>query len=54
MSDDEELAYTKRARTIHYGSLEETERLRQERAGSPDLRMETGVPSDYFNIEEEV
>lgn len=57
MSDDEELMYTKRARTIHYGSLEESERMRQEHTDSPDFRMDTGSnnqPSDYFNLDEEV
>lgn len=29
MSDDEEVIYKKPSNTIHYGSLEETERLRQ-------------------------
>lgn len=29
MSDDEEIIYKKPTNTIHYGSLEETERLRQ-------------------------
>lgn len=29
MSDDEEVIYKKPTNTIHYGSLEETERLRQ-------------------------
>jgi len=28
MSDDEEVPYTRRTRTIHYGSLEEQERQR--------------------------
>lgn len=30
MSDDEELIYVKKANTIHYGSLEESERLKQQ------------------------
>lgn len=30
MSDDDEIAYIKRPRTIHYGSLEEAERQRQQ------------------------
>lgn len=62
MSDDEELVYVKRARTIHYGSLEESERQRQaaqEDAGAGDYRMDiaSGPPpsaSDYFNLDEEV
>lgn len=30
MSDDEDVVYKKRENTIHYGSLEESERLRQQ------------------------
>lgn len=30
MSDDEELIFKKRENTIHYGSLEDSERLRQQ------------------------
>ena len=38
MSDDEEVIYKKKQNTIHYGSLEESERLRQqlEDIGSED------------------
>lgn len=62
MSDDEELVYVKRPRTIHYGSLEESERQRQsalEDADGGDYRMETSNgpptnPSEYFNLDEEV
>lgn len=59
MSDDEELVYVKRPRTIHYGSLEEQERQRQSDIDSGDFRNDTGSgpqdsATDYFNIEEEV
>lgn len=62
MSDDEELVYVKRARTIHYGSLEESERQRQSAldnaADAGDNRMDTGgsaqAISDYYNLDEEV
>lgn len=30
MSDDEDVSYVKKPNTIHYGSLEETERLKQQ------------------------
>lgn len=30
MSDDEEITYVKKANTIHYGSLEEAERIKQQ------------------------
>lgn len=59
MSDDEELVYVKRPRTIHYGSLEEQERQRQSDNDSGDFRNDTGAgpldnATDYFNIDEEV
>lgn len=63
MSDDEELVYVKRPRTIHYGSLEESERNRQnalDSADPGDSRMDTGQSathtsaSDTFNLDEEV
>ena len=59
MSDEEELVYVKRARTIHYGSLEDNERLRQETGDGGD-RMDTapstgGDPTaDYYKLEEEM
>lgn len=31
MSDDEDVSYVKKPNTIHYGSLEESERLKQQR-----------------------
>lgn len=30
MSDDEDITYVKKTNTIHYGSLEESERLKQQ------------------------
>lgn len=59
MSDDEELVYVKRPRTIHYGSLEESERSALADANGGDYRMETSSgpatnPSEYFNLDEEV
>lgn len=30
MSDDEEITYVKKPNTIHYGSLEESERIKQQ------------------------
>lgn len=30
MSDDEDITYVKKSNTIHYGSLEESERLKQQ------------------------
>lgn len=62
MSDDDEMVYVKRARTIHYGSLEESEKQRQaalDDAGGNDYRSDipSGGPTssaDYFNLDEEV
>lgn len=69
MSDDEEATYTKKIRTIHYGSLEEQEKSRQtavekSREESDDndsdndgQPMETGnihTHDEYFDLEEEM
>lgn len=51
MSDDEDLIYIKKQKTIHYGSLEEQERMRQAAAASKatenleDTDMVVSVPS---------
>ncbi|EAT38069.1 AAEL010013-PA [Aedes aegypti] len=64
MSDDEELVYVKRPKTIHYGSLEDTERSRQMKDSGSDLYSGAGSSSDiigqiytsseYFDLENEV
>lgn len=63
MSDDEELVYVKRPKTIHYGSLEDTERMRQLKDSGSDLYGGPGSSSDigqiytsseYFDLENEV
>lgn len=37
MSDDEDISYVKKPNTIHYGSLEETERVKQQQRAVPTL-----------------
>lgn len=48
MSDDEDLVYVKKQKTVHYGSLEETERARLAAASaeSSDDEKDNGSPSD--------
>ncbi len=60
MSDDEEVIYAKRQKTIHYGSLEETmeNRLKNvkndlEIQSAPTASIKTDIP-EYFDIDNEV
>lgn len=59
MSDEEEVVYVKRQKTIHYGSLEETmeNRLKQMRSeiesSAPATQSNSQVP-EYFDIDEEM
>lgn len=65
MSDDEELTYVKKQKTIHYGSLEDAERIRQIVAGpdsdeevevtkkAPEL-AQVHISSEYFALENEM
>jgi hypothetical protein len=58
MSDDEEIVYVKKQKTIHYGSLEATieERMGQSRmeAESSGPSTSSGVIPEYFDIDAEV
>lgn len=65
MSDDEEITYVKKQKTIHYGSLEDTERIRQIVDGpDSDEEVETKkkatelaqvhISSEYFALENEM
>lgn len=62
MSDDEEVVYAKRQKTIHYGTLEETmqERMKhmreQDTTNNTPSTVTTGkadIP-EYFDIENEM
>lgn len=60
MSDEDEVVYVKRQKTIHYGSLEETmiKQMRSEGteiASTPtnERKMTENVP-EYFDIDAEV
>lgn len=46
MSDDEDISYVKKTNTIHYGSLEETERLKQ-------LRVPGGVLDEIVSDDDD-
>lgn len=64
MSDEEEVQYVKRQKTIHYGSLEATERAKmvKNEGGTngesiADIVKETPqihTSNEYFDIEDEV
>lgn len=64
MSDEEEIQYVKKQKTIHYGSLETAERAKlvKNETGTngesiADIVKETPqihTSNDYFDIEEEV
>ena len=59
MSDDEEIVYVKKQKTIHYGSLEATmeERMNQSRMevenSGPTASSNSIIP-EYFDIDAEV
>lgn len=65
MSDDDEISYVKKQKTIHYGSLEDAERIRQIVAGpdsdddesdakkAPEL-AQVHISSEYFALENEM
>lgn len=60
MSDEDEVVYVKRQKTIHYGSLEETmeNRLRMEaEAVQPQVQASSGPSAkipEYFDIDLEM
>jgi U4/U6 small nuclear ribonucleoprotein PRP4 len=49
MSDDEEITYVKKQKTIHYGSLEDQERIRQSLAAT-DNDGEPKVVGGNINV----
>lgn len=61
MSDEEEVQYAKKVKTIHYGSLEDSERARLEAqeedsndsekqtTNEPQVQEPTGKPKYFFN-----
>lgn len=53
MSDDEDISYVKKPNTIHYGSLEETERLKQQRS-SATLEAIESDDDDFAEPEKKV
>jgi U4/U6 small nuclear ribonucleoprotein PRP4 len=60
MSDDEEIVYAKRQKTIHYGTLEETMEARMkilrnepEVQSQPTAPIKADIP-EYFDIDTEV
>lgn len=58
MSDDEEVFFVKRQKTIHYGSLEDTieSRVKQKKTENENAAPEisqTQVP-EYFDIDDEM
>lgn len=60
MSDEDEVVYVKRQKTIHYGSLEETmvKQIRSEgteisTTPAPERKLTENVP-EYFDIDAEV
>lgn len=69
MSDDEDLIYTKKARTIHYGSLEDAERTKliaasmksddsddedYNKKSSSDAMGQIHISNEYFDLENEM
>lgn len=59
MSDDEEVVYVKKQKTIHYGSLENSEREKISKGAedAADTKTDSGqinISSEYFDIEQEM
>lgn len=58
MSDEEDnIIYVKKQKTIHYGSLEDSERARQTKASEAEefsSSAQIHISSDYFDIDQEV
>lgn len=60
MSDDEEIVYVKKQKTIHYGSLEATmeDRMKQIRSetesSSPAVNSSSAQIPEYFDIDLEM
>ena len=58
MSDDEDnIVYVKKQKTIHYGSLEDTERARLTKTLEAEdftSSAQIHISNDYFDIDQEV
>jgi U4/U6 small nuclear ribonucleoprotein PRP4 len=57
MSDEEDIVYVKKQKTIHYGSLETSEREKLSKEEAPEVKTDSGqinTSSDYYDIEQEM
>lgn len=59
MSDEEEVVYVKKQKTIHYGSLEDQERAKIAKAENEGNENQSGsgqinISHEYFDIEHEM
>lgn len=50
MSDDEEITYVKKQKTIHYGSLEDQERIRLSSLAFNEIDGESKVVGGNINV----
>lgn len=50
MSDDEEVIYVKKPKTIHYGSLEDQERIRLAAVAATEIDGEQKVVGGNINV----
>jgi len=50
MSDDEEITYVKKPKTIHYGSLEDQERIRLSSLAFNEIDGESKVVGANINV----
>lgn len=50
MSDDEEITYVKKPKTIYYGSLEDQERIRISSLAQTDIDGEQKVTGGNINV----
>lgn len=55
MSDDDEIVYVKKQKTIHYGSLEDSERIKQLKSEIENIDSgQIHISKEYFDIENEM
>ena len=53
--DDDNVVYVKKQKTIHYGSLEDSERFRQTKTENEDFSSsQIHISTDYFDIDQEM
>lgn len=50
MSDDEEITYVKKQKTIHYGSLEDQERIRLATLAVAEIESDQKVVGGNINV----